>query len=144
MDAAFLRLELPTSRAAIDGFWSQVKPRRMAAMGEVPDATRTLGIFSFRGMISARFVGVFPNMDVEIRPGTRVRFEYVMESAANTKEGDSGASLMDAKGVIFGLHFYGGKSQQFVDGYSLAIPIWSIVGRSDYFGRRFALANPHP
>jgi hypothetical protein len=144
MDAAFLRLDLPTSATAIAGYWDQVRPQRMAKLDEIPDPQATLGIFSYRGMIPARYVGMFPNMDVEIRPGIHVRFEYVTECEANTKEGDSGAALMDDKGVVFGVHFYGGRSDKFVNGYSLAIPTWTIVGSSHYFSRNFVVANPHP
>ena len=144
MDAAFLSLELPTSMPSLAGFWGQVKPSRLARFSEAPDDGQTCGIFSFRGMIPARFVAVFPNMEVEVKQGHKITFEYVIETIAETKEGDSGAALMDDNGVVYGLHFFGGVSPQFNALYSLAIPIWTIVGKSNYFHRNLALVGLHP
>ena len=73
------------------------------------------------GPIPALFRAVLPNStDYDYRATARRFFTFAdtIEYVANVRPGDSGAALVDAAGMLYGMHFFG--RGQF--GYALAAP----------------------
>ena len=102
---------MPTSRATDFDLFSLVKNyelfvhgRRIApASAGFPAVTRT-------GPLPATFQSLFPTplpFDYRQTAGKVFFFADTLQYIANVRPGDSGAAVMDSKGKLFGMHFYG-------------------------------------
>lgn len=67
-----------------------------------PGGTRT-------SPLAAYFQSVFPTFPFDYRStaGRYFSFPYTLQYVSNTRPGDSGAAVMDARNKLYGMHFYG-------------------------------------
>jgi hypothetical protein len=132
MDAAFLNVTNYLS--ALSPYFSNGRITRAAGLGEYPAPGKTLIVLSPNGDKSGPFDNAESNFPLQSESVTgqiiTFTFQELISYYAPCQEGDSGSAVVDAQGVLYGMHIYGPNAQNAQNGLSYAIPIARILSAS--------------